>query len=395
MYSRRFKTGYFVLEGFNSFSTILYFYYFYFFMQKVYGYGNGANLALAALNGAFGAFFSWYGGRFAQRRGYFTALKVGFGLMLAAWAIGAFLHTAALQIAVMLVAVTGMSFTWPTLEALVSEGETRKGVQHNVGIYNIVWASTGATAYFTGGALFQALGFKVMYLLPAAIQIGQLALTLWLESEARKEPTAAIPAPENSFPEGTRAHAQNFLRMAWLANPMVYISINTLVAVMPGIAGHLGLSTMAAGFCGSLWCFARVIAFVGLWQWSGWHYRFRWLIGSYSAMVASFAAIVLAPNLALFITAQLIFGAADALIYYSSLFYAMDVGEAKGEHGGIHEAAIGVGNTVGPMVGAGAFYFLPQYASSGTVAVVALLVCGGGGLVAIRKSSKNQGPSTR
>ena len=51
MLPRRLKTGCFVLEGLNSFATVYYFYYFYFFMQTVFGFGNRANLMLAALNG--------------------------------------------------------------------------------------------------------------------------------------------------------------------------------------------------------------------------------------------------------------------------------------------------------------------------------------------------------
>ena len=51
MFSRRLKSGYFILEGLNSFATVDYFYYFYFFMQTVFGFDNKANLWLAALNG--------------------------------------------------------------------------------------------------------------------------------------------------------------------------------------------------------------------------------------------------------------------------------------------------------------------------------------------------------
>ena len=72
--------------------------------------------------------------------------------------------------------------------------------------------------------------------------------------------------------------------------------------------------------------------------------------------------------------AQIFFGVAIGLIYYSSLFYSMDASEAKGEHGGIHEAAIGVGNCIGPAVGAASLQFLPQYANSGAIAVSALLL---------------------
>ena len=146
MFSRRLKSGYFVLEGLNSFATVYYFYYFYFFMQTVYGFGNKANLALAALNGAVYAVMAWQGGNFAQRFGYFTALKTGFVIMMGELAVGSQLHSAGGHIVVMAVTVVGMCFTWPTLEALVSEGETRAGVQRMVGIYNMTWAATAAVA---------------------------------------------------------------------------------------------------------------------------------------------------------------------------------------------------------------------------------------------------------
>ena len=86
--------------------------------------------------------------------------------------------------------------------------------------------------------------------------------------------------------------------------------------------------------------------------------------------------------------AQVIFGGAIGLIYYSSLFHSMDVGEAKGEHGGIHEAAIGVGNCIGPAVGATWLQFLPQHVNSGAIAVSAPLLCGLGGLLTIWKTSR-------
>jgi len=77
------------------------------------------------------------------------------------------------------------------------------------------------------------------------------------------------------------------------------------------------------------------------------------------------------------------FGSFAGLIYYSSLFYSMDLGDTKGEHGGIHEAAIGLGNFAGPAVGAASLYLLPQYHHSAAIAVSGLLLAGLGGLLAI------------
>jgi hypothetical protein len=176
--------------------------------------------------------------------------------------------------------------------------------------------------------------------------------------------------------------------MAWLANPFAYIAINTVVATMPGVAGRLKLSTMLAGFCCSVWCFARLGAFVGLWCWNGWHYRFRWLLLAYLTLVGTFAAILLTPSLPVLVLAQVAFGGAIGLIYYSSLFYSMDLSDTKGEHGGIHEAAIGLGNCAGPALGAAALQFVPQQANSGALAVTVLLLAGLGALGVIWKRGR-------
>jgi predicted MFS family arabinose efflux permease len=396
MSPRQLKTGYFIVEGLNSFATVYYLYYLYFFMQTAFGFDNKANLELAALNGALYTAGSFLGGKFAQRVGYFPALKLGFVIMIAALAAGLGLDSARGQIVVMAMLVIGMCFTWPTLEALISEGETPAGVQHMVGLYNAVWAGTGALAYFTGGAMLEHLGLKSLFYVPMAVLIGQFGLTIWLEKRARSaagepaaDPSRAAVDPVLKLNPRPIARARTFLRMAWLANPFAYVAINTLIAAMPGVAHKLGLSTMLAGFCCSLWCFARLGAFFGLWYWSGWHYRFHWLLSSFVAMVASFAIIVLAPNMAVLVLAQLVFGCAIGLIYYSSLFYSMDLSDTKGEHGGIHEAAIGVGNCAGPAVGAASLHFLPQYTSSAAVAVSLLLLLGLGGLVAIWRRNQS------
>jgi len=407
----RLKTGCFILEGLNSVATTFYFYYLYFFMAKRFGFGDKANLLLAALSGIVYAVAVLWGGRFAQRAGYFTSLKIGFVVMMTSLAVGTQLDSATGQVVVLVAATIGMCFTWPPLEALVSEGETPVRLQPIIGLYNVVWAGFGALAYFTGGAMLERLGLKSLFYVPIAIQAVQLLLTIGLEREAKRVSRLPVateipltpslsPSDEERVAEGQErgapvglnprpiARAKAFLRMAWLVNPFSYLAINTLIAVMPGVANRLGLSTALAGFCCSVWCFARLAAFFALWYWPGWHYRFRWLLVSYLAMVASFAVILLVPSLAVLVGAQLVFGIALGLIYYSSLFYSMDVGETKGEHGAIHEATIGLGNFAGPAVGAAALHFLPQSPHSGTLAVGVLLLCGLGGLLGIWQKTK-------
>src|SRR5271154_1304589 len=82
----------FTIEGLNSFATVIYFNYLYFLFRDRFGFDNKHNLALAALIGLIYTLASWQGGRFAQRCGNFTALKIGFGIMAAGLAVGSQLH---------------------------------------------------------------------------------------------------------------------------------------------------------------------------------------------------------------------------------------------------------------------------------------------------------------
>jgi len=384
---QKFRAACYTIEGMNSFAVVIYFSYLYFFFRDRYDFNDRQNLELAALIGLIYIFASWQAGRFAQRHGGFTALKIGFGVMAVGLATASQLHSLAGRIAAACVVNVGMCFIWPVLEAFVSEGGD---AARAVGIYNITWAVNNAAAFFIGGTLIEKFGYQTIFYLPLAFMVLQFAMVFWLEKihvveiaaqTGKKPPAGPNPRPNAPAP----ACAKNFQRKAWLANPFAYIAINTLIAVLPGIAAKFHLSTAMAGFVCSLWCFARVFAFITLWRWTGWHYRFRWLAGAFALLIVSFTTILVVHQLAVVLVAQLFFGAAIGLIYYSSLFYAMDASETKSEHGGIHEAAIGIGNCLGPAAGAAALWLAPQNASVGAWAVSGLLTVGLGGLLWLRQ----------
>ena len=391
--SRPFKAVCFTIGGIGSFSVCIYSYYIYFLMRDRFGFSGKDNLAFAALNGLIYTLAAWQGGRFGQRRGYFNAFKFGFGAMILALAGGSLCNSALGLVLATGLFTAGTCFIWPAIEALVSEGEDAVGLPRMVGTYNVVWAATNALALFGGGTLVEQLGFKIIFYLPGAIFLALLGLVFWLQKHADAaraaghEPAPApLPDPHRPSPARTRA----FLRMAWLANPVAYIAINTFIPMLPTLAAHFHLTPMFAGFTCSLWGFARLGTFIGLWFWTGWHYRFRWLVTAFALLIVSFTMILTVPSLAWLIVAQIFFGGAIGLIYYSSLFYSMDASEAKGEHGGIHEAAIGVGNCLGPAVGAAALWLAPQNAGVSAWAVSGLLAAGLGGLIWMQQRPENR-----
>jgi predicted MFS family arabinose efflux permease len=391
----RLKTGYLVLAALNTLANCYFFNYLVFYLRDRFGFGNRGNLWVSALYGFIYIFSAWQCGKFAQRRGYLTSLKLGFSGLMALMLVGGFLGSAAGVICIVAAYSIALLFTWPALEALVSENETHSGVQHMVGIYNCTWSAAAAVAYFTGGPLYDRMGRGAIFWLPAGLFLVQLILLHWL-SFRRMTVMPATPDPEGQQPPpelaaGRRTvNPHGFLKMAWLANPFAYVAMNTLLAVMPGIAQKLDLSPTRVGLYCSIWFFARFAAFAFLWKWTGWHYRFRWLFSAFVALIICFMFLLLARELWVFVLAQIFFGLSAGLIYYSSLFYSMDLGEASAEHGGLHEAAIGAGICAGPAVGAVSLQFLPHHPNAGTFAVTGLLVFGLGGLLFLWRTQQTR-----
>lgn len=384
--SRRKAIG-FLLTGLNTLACSYFGNYVFFLLQQQHGFGNRENLLTCALHGLIYVPAAWFGGRFAERRGLTTSLKVGFAGMAAMLFVGGFLSSLASVLITLAVWTVAMCFTWPALEAHATHGESDDGTKRTVGIYNLTWSSCAGLMYFAGGSLFEGLGPRSLFWIPAGILTGQFLLTLWLE----KLPRSPAPPPtptEPHHPEDAAFHQPvppaTFLKMAWLANPFAYIAIHSFLAVVPGRSAELGLTVAQSGWFWAVWFLARLGTFFLLWQWGGWHYRFRWMLAAFHALIASYAVLLLGKSFALLLAAQVVFGLATGLLYYASLFYSMDVGETQGEHGGIHEAAIGLGICLGPAVGAGALWLAPGQPHASAFGVTALLLAGLAGLVGLR-----------
>lgn len=398
MFSPRVKTGTLVIEGLNAVATTIYYNYLFFEMRDRFGFTNLGNLTMGALNGFVYCIVVWFAGKFAQQRGYFFALRLGFATMAVATTLAALATSVSAHVGAMLLCTLGMSLTWPVLEAIVSEHEPPAGLKRLIGVYNVVWAASGGAAYFVGGALYERWGHASIFLVPAGTHALQVLLATYLAKQVGPRPIAAVadePVAVGLTSEEERHRSPlppaQFLKLAWVANPFGYIAMNAMLPVIPKIAERFEFGPMLAGFFCSVWFFARTVGFALLWRWDGWHYRFRWLITAYLAMALSFLAILLGHDVWLLLAAQVVFGMAVGLLYYSSLFYSMDVGETKGEHGGFHEAALGAGICIGPAVGAVSLRFFPSQANMHAWAVAGLLIVGLVWLLRLHSSPRRRG----
>ena len=376
----------YLFEFLNCYSAVYYSNFLFFYLHRTFGFSEAQNLMTAALGGFVYIIAARQGGKLAQRYGCMKFLYLGCFVMAVSLTAGLLFSSPPAQIIVYCLWTAGVCLVWPALEAMISE-RAGASLPKMIGIYNVTWAFGGAVAYFTAGILIENLGMASLFWIPLGITVAESAIlplaSRYLKQENLLQNHEKIqPAPVSP------ASAKRFLLMAWIANPFSYVAINTVIPLIPSIAENLGLSTGQAGILCSLWMFARLAAFILFWQWTGWHYRFRWLAGSFLLMIACFFGFLTAGTIRVLLTAQLGFGLSIGLIYYSSLYYSMNVEENQGANAGLHEAMIGAGLFAGPAIGAAALYLVPAAAGMGAWSVGGLLCLGFSGMLFVNRYRK-------
>jgi hypothetical protein len=108
-----------------------------------------------------------------------------------------------------------MCFTWPILEALVSEHEIVGAAAEPGGPLQCRLAGTAALGYSCGGWIFQHLGHVSLYWLPVAIHVTQFLL-IWPLKANHDAWLASLP-PETADTVHLRAPEgpAYFKRLAW------------------------------------------------------------------------------------------------------------------------------------------------------------------------------------
>ncbi|MDA1027002.1 MAG: hypothetical protein O3A19_11315, partial [Planctomycetota bacterium] len=130
--------------------------------------------------------------------------------------------------------------------------------------------------------------------------------------------------------------------------PLAYALIGALSPLMPYLLEDLAAPLAWQTPLVATWMFARVAGIAILRRSSWWHGRWAATLLGGVLLVGGFVAVVAAPSIPLIVSALIVFGLGQAVVYYAAMYYVMRVGDADIDAASTHEGLIGVGYGIGP-----------------------------------------------
>ncbi|HUU58760.1 MAG TPA: MFS transporter [Phycisphaerae bacterium] len=336
-----------VITLIESFATVLVERGVYFFTRDQFRFSEAMNLWLAL---SFGALYVV--GALGSHR---VSIRLGEkGLLLATVLAQTVVHaglTAAATPATVLMGTAALGFLnglkWPVLESYIGAGHTPASAAKAIGRFNISWAAAVAPSLFVAGPIISVWP-RGLFALAAGINLATLLLLRPLSARPRHLPQDHPERPGT----GALAHYRSLLASSRWLMLSSYSLLWILAAVMPHVFERsLGIEVTWATACSGVLDVVRLLAFVLLGWYVGWHRKSGPLVAAALALPAGFFLVFFGDSLAVVLLGEVVFGLAAGMVYYSALYYAMVVKNAAVDAGGAHEGLIGAGFAIGPVAG--------------------------------------------
>ena len=250
-----------------------------------------------------------------------------------------------------------MALFWPAYEAWLAEREGGGKLIHRVMLFNLFW-SIGITLgpAFSSYLYGDANPFKPFYLAGAMVllTLGTIIANSWQTSDALKTDSsseiAAEPAETLYPPQPVRTI---YLNIARCANFTSWFTLGVLRRLAPKLTKEMGMVPSTFGNLMLTLGGVQTMAFLilGTGYSTRWHYRLAPMLIVQLLAALSFLGIWRLQHTLLWIFAFGVIGVSAAFTYFSSLYYGLDRHVDKGNKSGWHEAILGLGILLGPLLG--------------------------------------------
>lgn len=276
--------------------------------------------------------------------------QVGFFALLASWTwpVVLFVGNAALGF------LNGLK--WPIIESYVSAGRDPRGTSRAVGAFNVTWASTVPLSLVAAGPII-AWWARGLFVLAAAMNAASLCLVVRFSPRPAYLPHGHPDRPA----EDSVVRLRVLLRASRWFLLAGYALMWILAALLPAVLWELGFDARWRPAVSGVMDAVRLVTFLALGMWAGWHGRLSTLALGLVGLPAGFFLAVFSPDLggvlggwggaACVLAGEVIFGISLGTTYTAALYYAMVIKSASVDAGGAHESLIGTGFTAGPIAG--------------------------------------------
>lgn len=320
----------------------------YFYTEDRFGYGDIPNLALAlgfGITYVIGALLSH---RLAVRFGERRAMVLSVVALLVLHALLALAPTPVVAVGTLILVGLFTGLKWPVIESFMSAGLTSRQMLRMVGRFCFTWSVAVPLAVAVAGPLIDSPYPPALFWLAVVCH----ALSLWLMRPLPAHPTHA-PHDDPGLPDPARqARYTQLLGSARWSLMLAYTLLFLVAPLLPTIfSQRLGLPPRIATPAASLMDAMRVVAFIALTWATFWYGRISPLVLVILGLPTTVALIVFGQTLPTVLLGEVAFGLISGLGYYAALYYALACKNAAVEAGGVHEALIGAGFALGPLVG--------------------------------------------
>jgi len=318
-----------------------------FIAKRDYGFSESENLALYLLIGFVYVTGAIISGICTRKLKPFVSLRTIIAILLMTVAVACSLPLFFTSDFVMWTAggVSGFcsAWLWPIVESYLVAGRHGPEMRRAIGWWNLVWMIAVAGVMLAMAPLMDEHASMVIVGL-GVLNLAALGVLPWY---TKNPPEHDEAISVEHVPDGYRG----LLKGARVLLPLSYVINGVLAPLLPYVLAGIAIDIFWQTPVVSIWMISRVFVTALMWQSGGWHGKWSLLWVALVAMASGFICILSANALPLLIVGLILFGGGMGVTYYAALYYAMAVGRAKVDAGGKHEAFIGGGYMVGPIVG--------------------------------------------
>jgi len=289
-------------------------------------------------------------GRLSERLGRGRVMAFGLGGFALGSGLCVFMQRPALLVVPYALAGAAVAFYWPVIEAAMSDGQTARQTKRGTGLFNTAWMFGLVLGPIASGLLYSihhslalcaAVGLTAVVLAVLAAP-RTLEIVPWRDTAGDDEDADRhVPAQERAL----------FVVLGLLANASTFLMIGSFRTLLPEYAVETGVTGWRYGMLQAAITIGMLASNAILVFWRRWHYSLGFLAGAQAVTIVLLVAFVRVDSLAVLTAIALLIGFPAGVTYFSSIYYGLELSERKGAHSGNHEAIVGTGLAIGPLVG--------------------------------------------